>query len=84
MKIWEYFMEVAEDWANDKFVNFFNCIGITFEDTEDMKKAIGEVGKAKVKIDKGRDGYSDKNKVSYWIPKKTESAGSDSSDDLPF
>ena len=77
VKIWEYFLEVAEDWANDKFVNFFNCIGISFDDTDDMKKAIGEVGKAKVKIEKGKNGYSDRNKVTYWIPKK-------SGDDLPF
>lgn len=88
VKVWEYFVETAEDWANDKFVNFFNCIGITFDDTDDMKKAIGEVGRAKVKVEKGKNGYSDRNKVTYWIPKEKPKAKKKSTvpepDDLPF
>ena len=84
-KVWEYFVEVEEEWANKKFVSFFNCIGVSFEDSEEMPKAIGEIGKAKIKIEKGKDGYADKNKVSYWIPKKSEKAESTSSGDgLPF
>lgn len=86
--VWENFVEADADWSNNRFLNFFDCIGVVINDTDKMADTVGEMGRAKVGIEKGTDGYADKNKVKYWIPKKVEPAkkpgASVKGDDLPF
>ena len=77
-----------------KFNTYLDSIGSTLEDTSKLGDTIGEIGKATVEIEKGKDGYADRNRVKRYLPKeepkeepkkevkpaKKKKAG----DDLPF
>lgn len=75
--VFDYLVETNADWAVNKFNSFLNCIGSKLDDTDKLADTIGEIGKAVVKIEKGKDGYDDKNKVAKYLPKEGK-------DDLPF
>ena len=72
-----------------RFVQFFDSLGMDTDDTDATKNAIGEVGRARIKIEQGTNGYADRNRVDRYLPApKTEkppvSVLPTSSDDLPF
>ena len=67
-----------------KFNAFFASVGMDADDTDKIKDAIGEVGKAKVVIEKGTNGYQDRNVVKSYISKEKKAESTSSGDDLPF
>ena len=71
-----------------KFNSFLDCLGSNLEDTNKLADCIGEVGKASVEIEEGKNGYSDRNRVKRYLPKEEEKkpakAQAKPSDDLPF
>jgi len=67
-----------------KFNAFFASVGMDADDTDKIKDAIGEVGKAKVVIEKGTNGYQDRNVVKSYLSKEKKAENTSSGDDLPF
>ena len=67
-----------------KFNSFLDCLGSNLEDTNKLADCIGEVGKASVEIEEGKNGYSDRNRVKRYLPKEEEKKPAKPSDDLPF
>ena len=69
-----------------KFNSFLDCIGSKLEDTNKLADCIGEVGTASVEVEKGTNGYQDRNRVKRYIPKKEEKPAKKQKpvDDLPF
>lgn len=71
-----------------KFNSFLDCIGSKLEDTNKLADTIGEIGKASVDIEKGTNGYQDRNRVKRYLPKEEEKKPSPkkqkAGDDLPF
>lgn len=67
VKVWDYITEQENmQW---KFLQLFDCLGVQIEDTEKLKDAIGETGKAKVSIDKGDGQHKERNRVEKYIAK---------------
>lgn len=79
---------VVKDTMMWKFNSFFSSIGMDADDTDMVKDAIGETGRARVVIEQGTNGYQDRNTVKAYIPKEKpkakEKAAAPESDDLPF
>lgn len=69
-----------------KFNAFLDCIGSKLEDTNKLADCIGEVGTASVEVEKGTNGYQDRNRVKRYLPKKEEKPAKKQKpvDDLPF
>lgn len=69
-----------------KFNAFLDSIGSKLEDTNKLADCIGEVGTASVEVEKGTNGYQDRNRVKRYIPKKEEKPAKKQKpvDDLPF
>lgn len=62
-----------------KFNQYLDSIGSNLEDSSKLADTIGEIGKASVVIEKGQNGYADRNKVKQYLPKDGKKK-----DDLPF
>ena len=74
-----------------KFNTYLDCIGSKLEDTSKLADTIGEIGKATVEVEKGTNGYSDRNRVKRYLakeepkkPAKAKKAKAPEADDLPF
>ncbi len=74
-----------------KFNTFLDSIGSKLEDTSKLADTIGEIGKASVEVEKGTNGYSDRNRVKRYLakeepkkPAKAKKAKAPDTEDLPF
>ena len=74
-----------------KFNTFLDSIGSKLEDTSKLADTIGEIGKANVEVEKGTNGYSDRNRVKRYLakeepkkPAKAKKAKAPDTEDLPF
>ena len=72
-----------------KFNAYLDSIGSNITDTGKIDATIGEIGKATVEIEKGQNGYSDRNRVKRYIKKeepkpKKATKKEPETDDLPF
>ena len=88
VKVFEYFPEQENmQW---KFGAFFSCIGWDLDkivEISEIKDAIGEVGRCRLEVEAGTNGYADRNRVKRFLSKKAEEpkkAPVPDSDDLPF
>ena len=74
----------SSEW---KFHQLFDSIGVTLEDTDNMKDLIGEIGRVYVIVEKRAD-YPERNKVARYIAKEDNPKKPDSKpipeDELPF
>ena len=74
----------SSEW---KFHQLFDAIGVTLEDTDNMKDLIGEIGRVSVIVEKRAD-YPERNKVARYIAKEDKPKKPDSKpipeDELPF
>ena len=79
---------VVKDTMMWKFNSFFSSIGMDADDTDMVKDAIGETGRARVVIEKGTNGYQDRNAIKSYIPKEKpqakKKAAKPEEEDLPF
>lgn len=85
-KVWVYFPERQDmDW---KFAQFFKCLGMEVNDTDEMKNTIGEIGRCTLRVREAEGPYPAKNEVAKFIKKedelKRDPAVTIASDDLPF
>ena len=90
--VFDYLVE--NDRNEWKFNTYLDSIGSKLEDTAKLADTIGEIGKASVEIEKGTNGYSDRNKVKRYLPKekpkkeekpaKAKKAKAPETEDLPF
>lgn len=74
-----------------KFNTYLDSIGSKLEDTAKLGDTIGEIGKATVEVEKGTNGYSDRNRVKRYLakgepkkPAKAKKAKAPETEDLPF
>lgn len=74
-----------------KFNTYLDSIGSKLEDTSKLADTIGEIGKASVEVEKGTNGYSDRNRVKRYLakeepkkPAKAKKAKAPDTEDLPF
>lgn len=71
-----------------KFNAFLDSIGSKLTDTNKIGDTIGDIGKATVEIEKGKDGFADRNRVKRYIkkeePKKAKKPKAEPVEDLPF
>lgn len=71
-----------------KFNAYLDSIGSKLTDTSKLGDTIGEIGRASVEVEKGTNGYSDRNRVKRYIKKEEEKKAkkpkADPAEDLPF
>jgi hypothetical protein len=71
-----------------KFNAYLDSIGSKLTDTSKLGDTIGEIGRASVEVEKGTNGYSDRNRVKRYIKKeeekKAKKAKAEPAEDLPF
>ena len=71
-----------------KFNAYLDSIGSKLTDTSKLGDTIGEIGRASVEVEKGTNGYSDRNRVKRYIKKeeekKVKKAKAEPVEDLPF
>lgn len=74
-----------------KFNTYLDSIGSKLEDTSKLADTIGEIGKATVEVEKGTNGYADRNRVKRYLakeepkkPAKAKKAKAPETEDLPF
>ena len=65
---------VVRDSMQWKFNSFFSSVGMDADDTDMIKDSIGETGRARVVIEKGTNGYQDRNTVKAYSPKEKPKA----------
>lgn len=83
-KVWVYFPERQDmDW---KFAQFFKSLGMTVDDTDEMKNTVGEIGKCVLKVREAEGPYPAKNEVAKFVKAalQKDPAVQITSDDLPF
>ena len=83
--VWDNLVE--KESCELRFIQFFDSLGMDVKDTDETKNAIGEQGTVRIKIEKGQNGYADRNRVDKYLPKEKVPATPAlpaSSDDLPF
>ena len=87
--VFDYLVE--NDKSMWKFNTYLDCIGSKLEDTSKLADTIGEIGKATVEVEKGKDGYADRNRVKRYLakeepkkPAKAKKAKAPETEDLPF
>lgn len=71
-----------------KFNAYLDSIGSKLTDTSKLGDTIGEIGRASVEVEKGTNGYSDRNRVKRYIKKEEEKKAkkpkAEPVEDLPF
>lgn len=71
-----------------KFNAYLDSIGSKLTDTSKLGDTVGEIGRASVEIEKGTNGYADRNRVKRYIKKEEEKKAkkpkADPAEDLPF
>lgn len=74
-----------------KFNTYLDSIGSKLEDTSKLADTIGEIGKATVEVEKGTNGYADRNRVKRYLakeepkkPAKAKKTKAPETEDLPF
>lgn len=71
-----------------KFNAYLDSIGSKLTDTSKLGDTIGEIGRASVEVEKGTNGYADRNRVKRYIKKeeekKAKKAKAEPAEDLPF
>lgn len=71
-----------------KFNAFLDSIGSKLTDTSKLGDTIGEIGRASVEVEKGTNGYADRNRVKRYIkkeePEKVKKPKAEPVEDLPF
>ena len=71
-----------------KFNAFLDSIGSKLTDTSKLGDTIGEIGRASVEVEKGTNGYADRNRVKRYIKKEEEKKAkkpkAEPVEDLPF
>ena len=90
--VFDYLVE--NDKSMWKFNTYLDSIGSKLEDTSKLADTIGEIGKATVEVEKGTNGYSDRNKVKRYLakeqpknelkPAKGKKVKAPETEDLPF
>lgn len=90
--VFDYLVE--NDRNGWKFNTYLDSIGSKLEDTAKLADTIGEIGKATVEVEKGTNGYADRNRVKRYLPKeepkkepkpaKAKKAKAPETEDLPF
>ena len=84
VNVFEYLVENDKNaW---KFNAYLDSIGSKLEDTSRLADTVGEIGKATVEVEKGRDGYADRNRVKRFLKKEEpkKKKAKDPNEDLPF
>ena len=87
--VFDYLVEKETDYWTKKFNAYLDSLGSGITDTGKLDATIGEIGKATVEIEKGKDGYSDRNRVKWYLKKeepkpKKATKKEPETDDLPF
>jgi len=71
-----------------KFNAYLDSIGSKLTDTSKLGDTIGEIGRASVEVEKGTNGYADRNRVKRYIKKEEEKKAkkpkAEPAEDLPF